>query len=80
LEDNEFAVEKRQAILADMIAASRTEDGETRFGDWQQTRQPVKEKASVGILTVGRSPVQPGRDRAGIRSGGDERPSHKLSG
>ena len=34
LEDNQFAIKKRQAVLADIIAASGTEDGEIGFGDW----------------------------------------------
>jgi hypothetical protein len=34
LEDNQFAIKKRQAVLADIIAVSGTEDGEIGFGDW----------------------------------------------
>jgi hypothetical protein len=78
LEDNKFAIKEGQAVLTNIITVRGTEDREIGFGNRGGSGQSVKEEFSIGVLMVGRSPIELSRDGPSSRDGINKRPSDEL--
>jgi hypothetical protein len=78
LEDDEFAIEERQSVLANVVAVSGVEGGEIEFGERGRRRQTIEQKLGVGVLSVSGSPVEWSRNWASIGDGVDKRTSNEF--
>jgi hypothetical protein len=78
LEDNKFAFEEGQAILANVVTVSGVEGRKVGFSKRRRRRESGEEEFGIRVLIVGRSPVKGGGDRASCRSS-NKRPSDELS-
>jgi hypothetical protein len=79
LEDDEFAIEERQSVLANVVAVSGVEGGEIEFGELGRRRQTSEQKLGVGVLSVSGSPVESSRNWASIGDGVDKRTSNEFN-
>jgi hypothetical protein len=79
LEDDEFAIEERQSVLANVVAVSGVEGGEIEFGELGRRRQTIEQKLGVGVLSVSGSPVESSRNWASIGDGVDKRTSNEFN-
>jgi hypothetical protein len=80
LKNNELAVKERETVLADVVAVGSMERGDISFRKRGRRRQSGKQKTSIGVLLIGRSPIERGRNRARTGGGADEGASDKLGG
>jgi hypothetical protein len=80
LEDNEFVVDKRDAVLANVVAVGRMKGADVGPGEGGTSKEVSVEEGTVGVLVVSSGPVERSRDGAGTdgSSEGSEAASDKA--
>jgi len=79
LEDDEFAIEERKAVLSNVVAVGRMDSEEIMFGDRGIGRETIEQEGGVWVVAVSRKPVEVSRNGARAGSCTDKRASNKFS-
>jgi hypothetical protein len=80
LEDDQFTLDDGDAVTTNIIAISRIDGGEIRFGDGRRRGQAVKKQLSVGVLLIGGEPIEWRRNGSSGGDGVDVGASDELGG